>query len=88
MRNLVFKELRLSINKFFYLLPIVLGALMFIPNWIFLLVFYYFFWVSVPQIYGAYLQNGDYNFLSVLPIKRNVRSAFIPQPLFYHNFVT
>lgn len=70
MRNLVFKELRLSINKFFYLLPIVLGALMFIPNWIFLLVFYYFFWVSVPQIYGAYLQNGDYNFLSVLPIKR------------------
>lgn len=70
MKNLVYKELKLSIHKFFYLLPILLGGLMFIPNWIFILVFYYFFWISVPQIYGAYLQQGDYNFLAVLPIKR------------------
>lgn len=70
MKNLVYKELGLSINKFFYLLPLLLGVLMFIPGWIFLLVFYYFFWISVPQIYGGYLQQGDYNFLAVLPIKR------------------
>lgn len=70
MKNLIFKELGLSINKFFYLLPIVLGALFFIPNWIYLLVFYYFFWISVPQIFGAYLQHGDYHLLSLLPIKR------------------
>jgi len=70
MKNLIYKELNLSINKFFYILPVILGGLMFIPNWIFLLVFYYFFWISVPQIYGAYIQQGDYNFLSVLPIKR------------------
>jgi ABC-type Na+ efflux pump permease subunit len=49
---------------------VILGGLLFIPNWIFLLVFYYFFWISIPQIYGAYIQHGDYNFLSVLPIKR------------------
>ncbi|AUD62714.1 hypothetical protein BK010_03600 [Tenericutes bacterium MO-XQ] len=70
MKNLIYKELNLSINKFFFLLPVILGGLLFIPNWIFLLVFYYFFWISVPQIYGAYIQHGDYNFLSVLPIKR------------------
>lgn len=70
MKNLVYKELGLSINKFFYLLPFILGALMFIPGWIFLLVFYYFFWITIPQIYGAYLAQGDYNFLAVLPIKR------------------
>lgn len=70
MKNLVYKEFKLSINKFFLLLPVLLGGLMFIPNWIFLLVFYYFFWISVPQIFGGYLQQGDYNFLSVLPIKR------------------
>lgn len=70
MKNLIYKELSLSINKFFFLLPVILGGLLFIPNWIFLLVFYYFFWISVPQIYGAYIQHGDYNFLSVLPIKR------------------
>jgi hypothetical protein len=70
MKNLIYKELGLSINKFFYLLPIILGALMFIPGWIFLLVFYYFFWIAVPQVYGGYLAQGDYNFLAVLPIKR------------------
>lgn len=70
MKNLIYKELGLSINKFFYLLPFVLGALMFIPGWIFLLVFYYFFWITVPQVYGAYLAQGDYNLLAVLPIKR------------------
>jgi len=70
MKNLVYKELKLSINKFFYFLPILLGGLMFIPNWIFMLVFYYFFWISVPQIYGSYIQQGDYNFLTILPIKR------------------
>ena len=70
MKNLIYKELNLSINKFFFLLPVILGGLLFIPNWIFLLVFYYFFWISIPQIYGAYIQHGDYNFLSVLPIKR------------------
>lgn len=70
MKNLIYKELKLSINKFFFLLPVILGGLLFIPNWIFLLVFYYFFWISIPQIYGAYIQHGDYNFLSVLPVKR------------------
>ena len=70
MKNLIYKELNLSINKFFFLLPVILGGLLFIPNWIFLLVFYYFFWISVPQIYGAYIQHKNYNFLSVLPIKR------------------
>ena len=70
MKNLIYKELGLSINKFFYLLPLILGALMFIPGWIFLLVFYYFFWIAVPQVYGGYLAQGDYNFLAVLPIKR------------------
>ena len=70
MRNLIYKELGLSINKFFYLLPVILGGLLFIPGWIFLLVFFYFFWITVPQVYGSYLAQGDYNFLSVLPIKR------------------
>ncbi|MCD4827116.1 MAG: ABC-2 transporter permease [Acholeplasmataceae bacterium] len=70
MKNLIYKELGLSINKFFYLLPIILGGLLFIPNWIFILVFFYFFWLSVPNIFGSYLQQGDYKLLSVLPIKR------------------
>ena len=70
MKHLVYKELKLSINRFFYVLPILLAALLLIPNWIFLLVFMYFFWISVPQIYSAYLAQNDYNFTALLPIQR------------------
>ncbi len=70
MKHLVLKELTLSINKFYYILPILLGALMLIPGWIYLLVFMYFFWISVPQIFAAYNTNADYNFISTLPVRR------------------
>jgi hypothetical protein len=70
MKNLIYKELTLSINKFFFFLPFVLAALMFIPNWIFTLVFMYFFWISVPQIFSAYLANADYQFSASLPVRR------------------
>lgn len=70
MRNLIYKELTLSIHKFFYVLPILLAGLIMIPSWIFLIAFMYFFWVSVPQIYSAYLAQQDYDFTTVLPVKK------------------
>ncbi|MGD9910128.1 MAG: ABC-2 transporter permease [Candidatus Izemoplasmatales bacterium] len=70
MLNLVRKELKLSINKFFFILPFILGLLFFIPGWIYLLVFMYFFWISVPQIYSAYLNQKDYDFVSILPVSK------------------
>jgi len=70
MRNLIYKELTLSIHKFFYILPILLAALLMIPQWIYLIAFMYFFWISVPQIYSAYLAQQDYDFTVVLPIKK------------------
>lgn len=70
MRNLLYKELSLSIHKFFYLLPFLLGALLLIPQWIFILVFMYFFWITVPQIYGAYIANSDYDFCYMLPVSK------------------
>ncbi|MFA6801377.1 MAG: ABC-2 transporter permease [Acholeplasmataceae bacterium] len=70
MRNLVNKELRLSINKFFFLLPFILGLLFFIPGWIYILAFMYFFWVTVPQIFSAYLNQKDYDFMTTLPVAK------------------
>lgn len=70
MKNLIYKEVAFSINKFFYLLPFLLSLLMFIPNWIFSLVFMYFFWVSVSQIVVAYTTQADYAFLSMLPVTK------------------
>ena len=70
MNNLVYKELKISINKFFFILPILLGLLMFIPNWIYTLVFMYFFWVSVSQIYSAYIAEQDHSFCMMLPVTK------------------
>lgn len=70
MKNLIYKELTLSIHKFYFILPIILGGLMFIPYWIYSFVFMYFFWILVPQIFGSYNSNQDYNFLSALPVER------------------
>lgn len=79
MVNLIRKELKLSINKFFFMLPFILGLLFFIPGWIYLLVFMYFFWISVPQIFSAYLNQKDYDFISILPVSKKavVTSKFI-----------
>ncbi len=71
MKNLIYKELFLSVNKFFYLLPILLAGLIMIPQWIYMLVFMYFFWISVPNIFSAYLSQQDYEFTTVLPVKRS-----------------
>ncbi len=70
MKNLVYKELFLSVNKFFYVLPILLAGLIMIPQWIYMLVFMYFFWISVPQIFSAYLAQQDYEFTTVLPVTK------------------
>ncbi len=71
MKNLIYKELFLSVNKFFYILPILLAGLIMIPQWIYILVFMYFFWVSAPQIFSAYLAQQDYEFTTVLPVKKS-----------------
>lgn len=70
MKQLIYKELNLSINRFFFLLPILLGLLMFIPNWIFSLVFMYFFWISMPQIFAGYIGQQDNSFTMMLPVSK------------------
>ena len=70
MKNLIYKEFKLSINRFFLILPVLLAVLLFIPNWIFMLVFMYTFWISLPQIYGAYQYTRDVEFTSVLPVSK------------------
>lgn len=70
MMDLLYKEYKLSINKFFILLPFILGLLMFIPQWIFMLIFMYFFWVTVPNLYAGYLSQKDYEFCLMLPVSK------------------
>lgn len=71
MRNLLYKEFTLSIHPFFYwMLPFLLSLLFLIPNWIYSLVFMYFFWISVPQIFQGYTAQQDSAFLSTLPVSK------------------
>lgn len=71
MRDLLYKELTLSIHPFFsWMLPLLLSLLFFIPNWIFSIVFLYFLWISVPQIFQGYTAQLDQAFLSTLPISK------------------
>lgn len=70
MKNLLFKELTFSIHKFFFIVPIILSLLFFIPGWLYSLVIMYFFWISVPQIISGYTAQQDYKFCSILPVSK------------------
>jgi ABC-2 type transport system permease protein len=71
MKSLLYKEFSLSIHPFFsWMLPLLLSLLFFIPNWIYSIVFLYFFWISVPQIFQGYNAQLDQAFLSTLPISK------------------
>lgn len=78
MKNLLYKEITFSISKFFFVVPIIMSLLFFIPNWLFSIVVMYFFWVSVPQIITGYSAQLDYKFLSILPVtKKDIVSSKI-----------
>ncbi len=78
MKNLLYKEITFSINKFFFVVPVIMSLLFFIPNWLFSIVVMYFFWVSVPQIINGYSAQLDYKFLSILPVtKKDIVSSKI-----------
>ncbi len=69
MRNLLYKEFRLAIHPFFSILPILTGALMLIPQWVFFLVPLYFCFMTVPNLFGAYKAGNDLGFSVLLPVR-------------------
>lgn len=70
MFNLVYKDLKLAIPLFFFLLPILTGALMLIPGWLYLFVLMYFPFISVPNILASYKTNNDLMFSILMPTSR------------------
>lgn len=70
MKNLLYKEFKLSIHPLYLILPIVLGALTMIPQWIYFLVPLYFCFISVPNILSQYKANNDLTFSAILPVSK------------------
>ncbi|WP_311517756.1 ABC-2 transporter permease [Paenibacillus polymyxa] len=70
MYNLVMKDLKLAISPLFFLLPVILGALMLIPGWLYFIVILYYCWITVPIMFGQFRAQNDLIFTSTMPITK------------------
>ena len=71
MYNLLMKELKLGVSPFFYILPLLTGALMLIPGWLYFIVLLYFCWITVPNMCGIINHRMIYCFrLCCLSLKK------------------
>lgn len=71
MNNLIYKEVKLSIPMFLWIVAFLAATLLLIPQWLYFISFMYFFWISVPQMFGIANTNNDMAFTMLMPIKRN-----------------
>lgn len=71
MYNLVMKDLKLGINPLFFIMPVVLGALMLVPGWLYFIVILYFCWITVPNMFGQFRSQNDLMFTTMMPVTKN-----------------
>lgn len=79
MKNLLYKEFRLSISPYAFGLPLLTGALMLIPGWLYFLVFMYFGFITVPNLLAGFKTQNDMAFSVMLPVSKRdiVKSRII-----------
>ncbi|PYY27897.1 ABC-2 transporter permease [Paenibacillus illinoisensis] len=70
MYNLIMKDVRLAVPPFFFLFPILFGALMLIPGWIYFIVILYFCWITIPNVFNQFKAQNDLMFTSVMPVSK------------------
>jgi len=70
MLNLIYKDLKLGINPFFYFLPVLFGALMLIPGWLYFFVFLYFCFVTTPNMFANFKVQNDMMFSVMMPVRK------------------
>lgn len=70
MYNLLMKELKLGVSPFFYILPLLTGALMLIPSWLYFMVPIYFCFLTIPNMFAGYKTQNDLIFSIMMPVTR------------------
>ncbi|WP_442603285.1 ABC-2 transporter permease [Paenibacillus sp. KN14-4R] len=70
MYNLLIKDLKLGVNPLFFVFPFLMGALMLIPGWLYMIVVMYFFWVSAPNLFAQFRGANDLLFTSMMPVTK------------------
>lgn len=71
MKNLLYKEFKLSISPFFHLIALLTGCLMLIPQWVYFVAFMYLYFIAVPNIFSIYNSQKDLEFSTFLPVKKS-----------------
>lgn len=79
MKNLLYKELKLTITPFFFVLPILTGALMLIPSWLYFFVLLYFCFITVPNLFAMSKADNDIGFSVMMPVRKSdvVKARFM-----------
>lgn len=70
MYNLVMKDLKLGVNPIFFIMPVLTGALMLIPGWIYFLVPLYFCWLTIPNTFAGFKVQNDLLFTAMMPVTK------------------
>jgi ABC-2 type transport system permease protein len=70
MKNLLNKEFRLVINPLFFLITLF-GALLLIPQWVFLVAPMYLLFIAIPNIISAAKAQKDIEFTVLLPVRKS-----------------
>ncbi|MFD0621335.1 ABC-2 transporter permease [Paenibacillus sp. GCM10027629] len=70
MYNLVMKDLKLGVNPWFFALPLLMGALMLVPGWLYFLVPLYFCWITIPNIFAGFRTQNDLMFTTMMPVTK------------------
>lgn len=70
MYNLVMKDLKLGVSPILFMLPLIFGALMLVPGWIYFIVVLYFCWITIPNMFAGYRSQNDLMFTAMMPVTR------------------
>lgn len=70
MYNLVMKDMKLGLHPMLFALPVMTGALMLIPGWIYFLVLLYFCWISIPNMFSAFRAQNDLMMTATMPVTK------------------
>lgn len=70
MKNLLFKEFKLTISPGFFLLSL-LGALILIPGWLYYFALMYAMFITIPNIFTTSKTQNDLGFSVMLPVKKS-----------------
>ncbi|GLX68200.1 ABC-2 transporter permease [Paenibacillus glycanilyticus] len=71
MFNLILKDFKIGVPRFFLILPVLTGALMLIPGWIYMVVLFYFCWITIPNMLAGVRTQNDLMFTALLPVTKS-----------------